>query len=132
MAKNQNEKLSADVEAVIEEAEKLTGFKSEKTVPAQSSPEDTEIVEQDGEKVEGDNEDETDVPKKSFDARLKSVAAKLKDNRKNVIIGLAVVGAAAIAVAKFAAKTVVEEVVESTSEETENTPDVETTHDNDA
>jgi hypothetical protein len=55
-------------------------------------------------------------PKKSFGERLKPLTATLKKNRKGIILTLAVVGAATVAVAKFAAKTVVEETIESSEE----------------
>lgn len=107
MTKNESTKSNA-VADVVAEAEKLTLLHEEKSVPKQAtSPDDQQ-----------DNScDETDAPKASFRDRLKSVGEKLKSNKKGVIITLAVVGAAAVAVAKFTAKTVVEEIVENDAEE---------------
>lgn len=109
MAKNNDAKLSADIEAVLEEAEKAKEFDN-KTVPAQAAPEAEVVEEQNGDKVEGA---EGETEKKTFKDRLKPLAQKIKDNRKGVILTLAVVGAATVAVAKFAAKTVVEEAVDA-------------------
>lgn len=128
MAKNIDPKLSADVEAVLAEAEQITGFKSEKTVPAQASEVNDASVPEGGNEsgytkdedlsAEQQNCDQSE-PKKSFGTRLKSLTEKMKANKKGLVITLAVVGAATVAVAKFAAKSVVEEVVDSSEEKFE-------------
>jgi hypothetical protein len=115
MAKNQNPS-SDEIKTVIKEAEKLTGFKSddEPTVPAQTTPENSAEEQDSGVDMEGSDKmiPEAVEPKKSFGERLKPLGEKLKKNRKGIILTLAVFGAATVAVAKFAAKTVVEEAVE--------------------
>lgn len=108
MAKNETEK-NITVDDVVAQAE---GFLAkEKTVPAQAAPKTEEKT---GDDVQPDeNCDETDNSKKSFGERLKPLGEKIKKNRKGIILTLAVVGAATVAVAKFAAKTVVEEAVDA-------------------
>jgi hypothetical protein len=124
MAKNQNPS-SDEIKTVIQEAEKLTGFQSEKTVPAQTAPENSTEEQDSGvDMEEGDKMiPEAVEPKKSFGERLKPLTATLKKNRKGIILTLAVVGAATVAVAKFAAKTVVEETV--SAEKISDMPDEE-------
>lgn len=123
MAKNQNPS-SDEINTVIKEAEKLTGFKSENaepTVPAQTAPENSTEEQDSGVDMEDGEKgcDEVDNSKKSFGERLKPLAAKIKKNRKGIILTLAVVGAATVAVAKFAAKTVVEETIDSSEQKFE-------------
>jgi hypothetical protein len=115
MAKNQNEKLSADVEAVLAEAEKakLLGEVPEQSVPEHEDEVKVTVIE------EGESGCDSEETEKSFGVRLKSVTEKLKANKKVVIITLAVVGAAAMAVAKFAVKTAVEEVIDSSEKKFE-------------
>ncbi len=119
MTKNDSTKNTA-VNDVVAEAEKANLLNEEKTIPKQVGLNNANVPDGGNEAGYTEDEDlcgEVDNSKLSFGARLKATAEKLKANKKNVIITLAVVGAAAVAVAKFAAKTVVEEVVESASED---------------
>jgi hypothetical protein len=95
---------------VVAEA-KNQGLINDATIPAQGNE-------------SGHNEDSNEQPeltvieggKKTLKDRLKSTIKTVKDNKKPILITLGVIGAVTFTAVKFAAKTVVEEIVENADE----------------
>jgi deoxyribodipyrimidine photolyase len=110
MSKNEQKITAADVAAKAVE-EKLV----EPTVPAQGERAEAAekldtVLEEDFTTHDSDGCDQSEE-KADFKSRLKSLTEKLKEKKKPLLATVAVVAVATAAFIKFAAKTVVEEVV---------------------